>query len=464
MLRLSIIIARGAKIVLFGALMADGAGHFAYAASPHKVDSMLKQAIVESATPDVQPAPDTTTRFPVIIPEPALEPVITQAPMPTSDPIGLRAGGLLFLPSLLATQGYDDNIYTTNTNKVDDFITTLTPKLRVEIPDSRHEVALEGAYEFRKYWSNSDEDRGNARALAEGHLQAIDSVRFPFEVEWKNGYQDREEDLILSRSNEPLQYDDFKASAGGEFTPGRLILGLMGTYHKQRYEDGFSRATNTQIIRRDADRDIMYAEPTIGVQLNPEHALKLVGHFGERNYERRNFNTATATFNGPKRDSDTLGLMAGWHFDMKGLRGHLSAGAHEFKYDDPLMSDIREIVADMNITHDFNERTAFHVTASRMLDEDEDIIDPIVRSQIGAYLDHRVRNNILIGGGFDYDFREFDMSGRDDENWHFKALADYIVNDRIALGVEYIYSIRDSEAAGLDYERNQVFLKARGRL
>ena len=386
----------------------------------------------------------------------------TVEPPPPTDTLGLRWGGLLILPELLVSETYDDNIYATDNNRETDFVTSLRPSIEITLPDSRHELSIKGDYEFRKYLDNDDEDQHNLGASIEGFLKGADWLKIPFAAFWRNKHEERADDLTVQLSDEPIRMDTLEARTGIEIKPGRLALGILGHYGKERYEDGFSTVNNAQVIRRDGDRDWMKAEAYTSYDLSNNHRIKLSGTIGERNYDRNNYQGGGST--GPKRDSQTWGAMAGWHFAFSGLKGHLSAGLEEYNYDNNAISDISEVVVDGLISHEFNEMTSFNLKFGRDIFEHPEIVSPAVRSRIGAYFDHKLGESFLVAAGADYEYLEFDTINRDDETWKFRALADYFLTDNFALGLEYIYSLRDSDAVNADYGRNQIMLKARGRI
>lgn len=434
------------------------------AAGTDRVDPLLQKAIQQSAAPEPPPsAPE-----PVIIPPPVEEPlpVIADTNIDTAEPpqrtLGLRAGGLLFLPQILVSETYDDNIYATDNNEDSDFITTINPSIEITIPESRHELSIKGNYEYRKYLDNDDEDQHNIAASAEGFLRATEWLKFPFATFWRNGHENRAADLTVQRPDEPVDTDRLTTKAGLEIKPGRFALGILGHYGKERFEDGFSTINNAQVIRRDADRDWMQGETYISYDLSNNHRVKLSGTMGERNYDRNNYQGGG--FNGPKRDSQTWGAMAGWHFAFTDLKGHISAGYADYNYDDATLTDMQEFVADGKITHSFNDITSFNLTFGRDIYEDPEIVNPATKSRVGIYLDHKLRERFLIAAGADYEYLEFEGANRDDEEWKFRALADYFLTDSFALGLEYVHSLRDSSVSGFDYGRNQIMLKARGRI
>jgi len=77
------------------------------------------------------------------------------------------AAQLLFTPRATVTEKYSDNIYLTNKDKEDDFITTPTIGFTAEVPGQTTGVSLsyDGGYNF--YAKNDENDGWQHNALAQ---------------------------------------------------------------------------------------------------------------------------------------------------------------------------------------------------------------------------------------------------------------------------------------------------------
>ena len=84
------------------------------------------------------------------------------------EPLGVRAGSFIVLPSLTTSATYSDNIYRTQNNTEDDLILTVQPQVLAESTWSRHALNLHAGMQSRFYDSNSSEDHTNWRIGADG--------------------------------------------------------------------------------------------------------------------------------------------------------------------------------------------------------------------------------------------------------------------------------------------------------
>ena len=459
--------------------------HIAAAASPSKglkVDRLIQNAIEETAEalPVAEPEPE-----PVYGPEPfegdpaeavLAKPVISLPAFPSyvetppekkhpfkwPEKPGMLVNGMLFLPSLLVREGWDSNVLAAEIDDKSDFVSQIIPQLRIEIPDIRHEVAFEGTWEWRKYLDQISEDQNNFHASRDGHLTAEHGFFVPFTISGSRTHEEREDDLTRQLPDEPFEQAEFIIDSGLQFKRGGFAITLLGHYNQQRFENGVARQGGAPVVREDADRDITGLELHTSFDLNPRNTLMLWGTTGKRDYQHKNFQAGG--FNGVERDSDTSSGMMSWIFAYPDLTGHFTLGYESRDYMDDTLEDKRELVGDIEIEHWINDTTSVNFQLARSIFEDEEVIDPVIESRFGFYMDHEFSERLLLAGGTDYKYLDFSNSNRTDETWDFRGLADYIVNDFLAFGAEYIYTVRDSEAAGLDFSRSVIMLRARGRL
>ena len=66
------------------------------------------------------------------------------------DPLGIRAGPFLIYPSLNVSEAYNDNVFATDNDTDDDFITLISPQLRAESNFSRHSLNFTAGSEIAR--------------------------------------------------------------------------------------------------------------------------------------------------------------------------------------------------------------------------------------------------------------------------------------------------------------------------
>lgn len=91
---------------------------------------------------------------------------------------GIQLGPALLFPSLDLTATYDSNIGLTSDNTESDWLTTISPTLRLVLPVRRFFVSVEGGLEFRSYSDNDGENSTNWSAGAAAGAQFPGGLSF----------------------------------------------------------------------------------------------------------------------------------------------------------------------------------------------------------------------------------------------------------------------------------------------
>lgn len=441
----------------------------AFAAGVNKTDPMIKQAIKETAEPvkmiDQDPVPSVE-----LVEEPAEEPimVITSGDIEKVqieeevNEAGFRAGNLLIQPSATLSQGYDDNIYATDANEEDDTFTQIAPSLRIELMDQETVAALDLDYSYKTYWDHSDEDRHDAKASLGGDLALGRGWSVPFGVLWEQTHEDREEDLTAQIPDEPLKIKNTYAKTGLKFKPSTFGISVVGEYLSQKFDDAIGLVSNLPIIRSDADRDIYNGTLGLEYDISEETQFVLAGSYGGRDYDSLNYQAGG--FNGPDRSSDTWGGVTGLRFKAKKLQAEFMIGYKGFDYDLNAIADIEALVGNVDLAFHATDNLTFSLGYDRDIYEDDEIIQPITFHKADAGIAYKFAPAWLarVGGGLDY--RDFESLSRNDETYHVGAGLEYMLHDNWSLVADYLFSTRDSDAAGLDYDRSRALLSLTGKL
>lgn len=481
-------IKRSLFLCLSAALLLSASAH---AASEKHVDPILKQAIEKTAEatevapveavppksePEAEPEEDESRFMPAkteMIATGNLNEADKTADAPSGPVMGQRdlfadAQGFVwsnmrFLPQLGLVQSYSDNIFATENNEEGDFITSVRPYLHIETLSEKHEMNVDLSYEYRHYADNSDESRHNFSTRLHGYLGAVEGLTTPYDFGWSKKYAEREDDLAGVRPAAPLLVDVLRGSAGVAYAGEKGKIGLYGGYRKERYDDGPSSLGN-RVIRRDADRDIVSLSAEMEGPVTSYADLVVSAKWSERDYQRRTFQNGG--FNGPSRSSDVIEGLGGFKFSTPRVSGHIKAGYADYSYDDKtgIINDISDFLVDTALRFPLSDKADLGFDYDRSIYEDDDIIHPITHDRFELTLDQEIREDVLLGAGAAYGLMDFESINREDKIFSLRLLADYFINRYVALGAEYEYSTRDSDAALLDFDRNRFFVRLNGRL
>jgi hypothetical protein len=216
------------------------------------------------------------------------------------------------------------------------------------------------------------------------------------------------------------------------------------------------------VVRRDADQNNIDGEAAISYDFSNANTLSLIGRAGRHDYRRHNFQAGG--FTGPARDNDRWAVLAGLKSAFKGMMADLKLGVGNVNYEDNGVQDVRTMIGDANLHFDLSDATGITLAASRFVHEDDEVLDPIVRTDAGITLDHDISDRLNVAAGAEREFWNFENSSRDDTVWKLKALAEYALTQHFSLGAEYNYITRASDAAGLDMKDHVAMVNVKGKL
>ncbi|MCI5059968.1 MAG: outer membrane beta-barrel protein [Alphaproteobacteria bacterium] len=369
--------------------------------------------------------------------------------------------GFQIYPVLDSSQSVNSNIFATSRDAETDTITSLKPSVFINKNFGRHQASLSMAGEARKYWSNEDEDVFNYNSKFAGVIEARREIRFPFEVSFTSGHEKRGQNLSANFSKKPIGFRSFGSALGISYDPNRLHLALVGRYGSLSFDDGTTQS-GQDVIRRDGDRNVTALEASASYDILPNHQPFIGLTIGQTEYKRRDF--AGSSFSGVKRDSTHYDIKAGWKFSYKGLlRGFLSAGYGERKYDDNTLENIDALSLKANMDWNMTKKTTLNLSLSRSIAEDNQITQGMILTQGRLKVDYEVLHNLFYSAFLDHTLADFQGSSRQDELWGFGTGLDYGISPRFSLSGEYDYRTRDSSALGLDFDRHQFMVRLKTR-
>lgn len=439
------------------------APHAAMAKKNKGPDPILKKAIEDSAKIEPMPLEEEDALL-IQEPEPAPVEEVVAEPMaePVDDGPGYKVGMFRFLPALGLQSGFDSNIYTTNTDEESGYFMQVLPSLEIDLEDSDHDLTLSASYDYKEFIDEPQEDRRNYSVALDGRARLNDMIAFPVHASWTESHEEREDDLLLQIPDEPIGYEVLRLGGGVEVKPGRLGLKALADYTDTSYDDGTARAGGASIIRSDADHDIIAGIGEISFDVTDSITPYIAGRYAERDYDRNNFQSGS--FSGPNRSSDEWNAVIGTRFTFKSLKTDIFVGYTDFDYDDDAISDVTDIIAGLDLSWDLTQTMNLGIGFNRYVFEDDEVVTPIIRTRLDAQLTELYQENWLVSFGGGYELYDFESSSREDDVFDIGVGVDYLINDRISIGGMYEYQDRESDITGLDFDRHIAMVRINGKL
>lgn len=378
---------------------------------------------------------------------------------PGYDAAGIRAGGFMVYPEASVTGSFDDNIYASENNEEEDFITTLAARVTVSSTWSRHALSLRGGISQELYADNSDEDRFNWNVKGGGQIDVTSSTALTGAIGYAQLHEDRGDPSSPAAASEPVEYNLFSTEAGLAQRFNRVTVSLGGEYLDYDYDDTTS-VGGAPIDQDFRDREHFIERLRVAYSLSPDTNIFVEGQLDQRQYDQQ---PPAVPLN---RDSDGWQAVVGSEFRLTNLaQGGVYAGYQEREYDDPTLANTDGLTYGANVDWFVTPLTTVTFTADASVQETTVAgASGYDRQQFGVDVDHELMRNIILSGGLSYANNDFNDSGREDDIIGASAGLTYLLNRNFDVMLGYTYTDRDSSAAGSSYTRNVVGLTLTGKL
>jgi hypothetical protein len=384
---------------------------------------------------------------------------VAERPRPSYDAVGIRAGAFMILPQASVSEKYNDNIYATDTNETDDFITTLGASIAVNSGWSRHALNLNAGVSKDIYADNTGENRLDWNVGANGRLDVTRDTRLSGGASYAQLHEDRGDPNSPAAAAEPTEYDLLSANAAFDQRFNRLTARVSGGYENYDYKD--VAATGGGIIDQD-DRDRVQYEEALrfGYDVSPDTNVYVQGTLNQRDYD---LSPPTVPTN---RDSDGYAVAVGSDFRLSSLaQGGIFVGYQSQSYDNPAFSDVSGLSYGADVEWYTTPLTTVTFSAAATVEETTSVGASGYLSQtVGIRVDHELLRNVLLNGRVSYANDDYEGISRTDDIVRAGLGVDYLVNRNFTLGLGYDFTNKNSNVAGVDYTRNQIGLTLTGKL
>jgi hypothetical protein len=381
---------------------------------------------------------------------------------PQYDPLGVRMGSFVLFPELTVQEQYESNIFFTDDNEEDDFITRVMPGATLRSDWNNHQLQLETGADLGFYKDNTDEDFQDYFLGASGRVDIKRSTQLRLRTRYRRAHESRESpddaDAVAGArvADEPTELDLYSAGASLRHDFGRLNGTVGGSFNRVSFQDP-DAISGGSIVEHDRDRNIYEGTLRVGYEIQPTYEAFVLGSYNVRDYD------GLETGTGIDRDSEGYGIAVGMEVDFGGIVfGDFFAGYRDQSYDDSNLDDFNGFGGGADITWNVTGLTT--ITGSLLGDLRETTAtqggDTASGRLVGTAeisVDHELRRNIILGANINASRDDYEGINRTD--WIYGAAADatYLINRYLRAGVEYEFRERDGESSTDDFTQH-VFL------
>jgi hypothetical protein len=394
---------------------------------------------------------------PVVAQEQARNETVSTRARPDYDAVGGRAGGFLYFPTIDIEQRANDNIFLSDGNEREDFITVLRPALSANSDWNNHALGFTATADIFRYWDYTRENHNDWSLGSNGRYDISREANITGSITTSESYEDRGSPDDAG-GREPTQYMTVNALIAGQYKPNRFSINLTGTGDLYNYDD---TPTTTGITNNDdRDREEAKLELRLGYDIQPEYEAFLRGSVNNRDYD------AAVDDNGLNRDSDGYELVAGARIDFTGLLfGDLFAGYTSQDYDARALRTIDGPTVGAGLFWNPTGLTSLGLNVARSIQETTQVnASGYWSTSANLSIDHELLRNFILSATAGYTNSDYEGISREDDDLTAGAGARYLLNRNFHLSGNYEYKTRDSSVAGSDYEQSVFTLRLTAQL
>lgn len=373
--------------------------------------------------------------------QPAVQPreeavSVRERPHPDYDPLGMRFGSFNLHASLGLAATSTDNLFAAESgSEVDDIVYSETPNVRLSSDWSRNALTFETGGTFTQHRDFSNEDADSYFARVGGRIDVGTGTAFDGDAAFAHLVTPRTDPDSPSVGS-PVEYDRSTASVGVQHQFARFRV--RGDVRETTYNYDGSQSF------RDNDQTLIRGR--LDAELTPRIGLSLQAAGDSRDYD-----------NTPGLSSDSRTYLGGVTLNNDLLRGELSAGWFERKFDDPSIGTIDGLAVAGSLEWYVTELTTVSFDARRDADAEVSATSglPYTTTQYDVRVDHELLRNVILTAGYLAGKRDYQTIDRNDHFQSFDVGADYVLNRRVAVRFRYVHDQNNSQDIyNRDYEVN----------
>ncbi|MCF8709897.1 outer membrane beta-barrel protein [Rhizorhapis sp. SPR117] len=368
-------------------------------------------------------------------------PSVLDLPRKGYEPRTIQVGSLIIRPEMEVSGEYDNNIYALQSNKVDDFILTATPRLDFNLDHETLVLGAETFASFRRYADNTTENSTTFGGKAHVALKPTAMSNLAGGIGFVRAIEDRgDPEARLATDIGPRRFNDLSGDLSYRITGGHMGVEASGEVHKLDY-----------LSVLDDERDhTSYRGALRGFyRVSPLMSVFMQGYFNRRAFSLSTDNT------GIKRNANTFGGSAGVQIDPGGkLRGEVNAGIFRFDPDDASLKPYTGLQFGADLTYSLTPRSAITFAAFR---GDVATVRNGATSRTDTRftlgLDQEIRHNLLYKARISWRETNFRGTSEKQRTLGGNMELEYIFGRHVSLAALGRYAHRNSNIPGEDYER-----------
>lgn len=369
--------------------------------------------------------------------------VSTQAPADL-QPLGIRAGAFMILPSLGVGGGHSDNVFASDENTRSDWYLQYEPRVRVVSDWVRHAVQGDARAKVRRYDTFDEEDYEDWQARGEGRLDIGRASELVGEATYRDEEEDRgsPEDAGL---DERTRYTVRSGDLAFNHPRGNWVLGLRAGLADFDFEDPDASVPGL-LLGDSRDRQNRTGEVRVGYAFRPGYRAFVRVQGNQRRYDR-------PSASGVNRDSDGFDVGAGLDLALTDLLvGELIVGFQRQTYEADQFDTTQGTSVRANLKWNPTLLTNVYFRANR--DVQETVVagsSGYLRTLASLEIDHELLRTLFLTAGVDAVRRSYGDSSREEELLQMRLGARYLANRHLHLRLTVVRRDQNGSNGGREY-------------
>jgi len=374
---------------------------------------------------------------------------IAHTPKKEEDKGGIAWGNFLLYPDLSATYMYDDNVYASRKNEVNDEIITVSPEIRIKSNFSRHSLEFGTGVNINNYHKYDTENTNDSWVYAKGRIDITDGTNIYGGASLSRDHEDRSssdanEILKTNSLANPTRYTDLSGNVGiAHDVTDRLNIRLGVSSSELNFED--TDLVGGGIYSNDyRDRK----ETLIGGRVTFK-ASDTVNLFVQGMNDIRNYDVTNPVTN-PTFNHNSNGFNADIGMAVKpsdALSAEAYIGRMRQYYDNSAFENFSAVDYGLNVKYKTTPWTTLTLDLDRSLEETT-ITDSsgYINTSLTGKVNHSLSRDLSLNASLTRQWSEYNDMDRQDIYTGAGVGVKYYVTDAIYTGADYQYRHRNSTA------------------
>lgn len=366
------------------------------------------------------------------------------------QPASVDMGPFKMVPTLGIQTGQDDNIFLTDGNETDSWITVINPQVQFVAQDGPSSYSLTYGLNFGKYHDSSPDDYVDHNLKGDINLELNSRNFLDISAAYTKNHEPRgtgsNQGSNATANAEPVEYDerslDVAYTYGSREATGRFKV--SGGILDKEY-------TNFEAQNAARNRITNYVDGTFYYRVAPKTQAIF-----EVKRKRIDYDLTTSPL-----DSTEMFYLVGATWEATAnTSGTVKVGMSDKSFSSPTLQDDSSLSWEVSLNWSPIERSTFILSTAKLPEETDGSGSYIDRTSASLMWTHawteQLSSRVTAGR------RNGDYVGnsREDDEDNFGIGLTYSMRRWLDLSLDWAYSDRSSNQAGLDYDKNTVYLRA----